>query len=744
MAQVEARKMELADARATKAAEITKPMTMEEARKIRKEIEEKRKLEAEQKAQEEAAQTTQAAQTKEKEIVDLSEALKRKVEKPILEPREGSPKKPRVENDEELENIQLDPTPPSPSTAAPPAQPPSSPQPSSSPKPPQSPKSPELSKSPPAPTSPQQQQDTAETTLVPPSSQLEDKQEEPAKDKEDQEVKQAEIAKPKPAGKALQIPLMQLAEPTQEEAYEKVKNFDYTKIILTLSRQFQCQKVVAQETDFQRVRAQYSYEEVENLRTALQMVTRERDSGARENENLLKDLLDVHSQLDRKETQSHELVKNKKKMKEQLKYEDARFQKISASYNTLTMLLQNEEPAATTASTSGVTMNTLIALQEELQIEKLQRQLLVSGFMTQTAQHEAKVKELEQELAEAKDELKIQRQRNEALSKEKEAVGSLALTTQTSQAETHLHVQLPHMPDMRDLSGTSQHDEEHQGPAPGALDVRGDSEQDIEDMPEGPSKEFLLHEKRVMEFATLAFLQPEEQAKGFGHDFLPVPLMRHKAILWKKKMRLALPRNEQGGYEGVSLTAEQAQALIEDHPKWRKKWLQDRPNDFTQFHNTSQALQIDPTYCPVPRRRTWQEFQRWKGRNKSLRNYPILTVQNPPTVPYVVNTLKQTVEMSQISRPRHRMPDDSEDCKDDCHLYTSVPVTLKMTIILELYFVKADKGYARISRILRQEDCLNPLIAIFERSFPFLLPQGFSKDLLSLRTSLDSDVSLLT
>ncbi|MCO5592148.1 hypothetical protein L7F22_046144 [Adiantum nelumboides] len=195
------------NARAAKAAKITKLMTMEEARKIRKKREEKRKLEAEQKAQEEAAQTTQAAQTKEKEIVDLSgtiehlkrvdrekhieeqwaaqlaqemikEALKRKAEEPILEPREGSPKKPRVENDEELQNIQLDPTPPSPSTTAPPTQPPSSP------KPPPSPKSLELPKSPPAPTFSQQQQDTAKTTLVPPSSQPKNKQEKSAKDKE--------------------------------------------------------------------------------------------------------------------------------------------------------------------------------------------------------------------------------------------------------------------------------------------------------------------------------------------------------------------------------------------------------------------------------------------------------------------------------------------------------------------------------------------------------------------------------
>ncbi|MCO5552080.1 hypothetical protein L7F22_005590 [Adiantum nelumboides] len=54
MAKVEARRKELANARAAKATKISKPMTTEEARKIRKEREEKKKLEAEQKAQHEA------------------------------------------------------------------------------------------------------------------------------------------------------------------------------------------------------------------------------------------------------------------------------------------------------------------------------------------------------------------------------------------------------------------------------------------------------------------------------------------------------------------------------------------------------------------------------------------------------------------------------------------------------------------------------------------------------------------
>ncbi|MCO5569206.1 hypothetical protein L7F22_022916 [Adiantum nelumboides] len=194
-------------------------------------------------------------------------------------------------------------------------------------------------------------------------------------------------------------------------------------------------------------------------------------------------------------------------------------------------LLQNQEPTTASPSISdSAAVNTLATLQEELQIEKLQRQLLVNGFMSQTAQHEAKVKQLEEELARAKAEL--------------EAVGSLASKSHIHQAETHVPIQPPQMPEVPEFQGTEE--EEQPRPAPGDLNIREQMEQEIEDMPEGPAKEYLMYEKKVMESAALAFLQPEEQIKDFGSDFLPLSLMRHEANLWKEKMRPAVPRNEDG------------------------------------------------------------------------------------------------------------------------------------------------------------------------------------------------------
>ncbi|MCO5610510.1 hypothetical protein L7F22_064749 [Adiantum nelumboides] len=360
----------------------------------------------------------------------------------------GSPKRPRQEEEEEIEDIQADPIPPSPINI--PLVPPSSPiTPFPSVSTPQTPPSPsplDIPLSPPAPISPQQQHLSAEPTDI--HTPITEETHQPMETSPHKDTAQ---------------PMEKIDEEKQLER----EQHQPAKVDVPILMQ-----VVAKETEIQKTRANQAQEEIANLRIVLELVTKERDSSARENENFIRDLMDLQSQLTRKEVQNHELIKNDKKMKEQLKYEDARYQKLNTSYNTvkntLTALLQNQEPAAEAPSTSdSAALNTLAALQAELQTEKLQRQLLVSGFMSQTAQHEAKVKQLEEELAKAKAELA--------------AMDSLASTSQIQQAETHMPIQPPQLPEMPEFQGIEE--KEQQRPALGALDIREEIEQEIEDLP---------------------------------------------------------------------------------------------------------------------------------------------------------------------------------------------------------------------------------------------------------------------
>ncbi|MCO5582833.1 hypothetical protein L7F22_036733 [Adiantum nelumboides] len=67
---------------------------------------------------------------------------------------------------------------------------------------------------------------------------------------------------------------------------------------------------------------------------------------------------------------------------------------------------------------------------------------------------------------------------------------------------------------MPNMLGSSQHEEEGQGPARGALDVKADITQSIEAMPEAPAKEFLLNEKRIMDAPSFTAVRLPEQLAG--------------------------------------------------------------------------------------------------------------------------------------------------------------------------------------------------------------------------------------
>ncbi|MCO5558763.1 hypothetical protein L7F22_012349 [Adiantum nelumboides] len=204
----------------------------------------------------------------------------------MLEPTQGSPKRPRQEEEEEIGHIQADPIPPSPINI--PSAPPSSPitpfPPASTPQTPPSPLPHDIPKSSSAPTSPQQQHFSDESSDIPTSLTEETAQ---PMDKTKEEEKQTNGKQQQSTKVDVPILIIQEEETTNEQAIQEMKSFDYTKLIQTLSRQFQCQQVVAKETELQKDRANKAQEEITKLRLALELVAKERESSARENENLL-------------------------------------------------------------------------------------------------------------------------------------------------------------------------------------------------------------------------------------------------------------------------------------------------------------------------------------------------------------------------------------------------------------------------------------------------------------------------
>ena len=124
---------------------------------------------------------------------------------------------------------------------------------------------------------------------------------------------------------------------------------------------------------------------------------------------------------------------------------------------------------------------------------------------------------------------------------------------------------------------------------------------------------------------------------------LPLPLLCHQSVLQQRELASELNILDCGKVQIEGLTQEVLDAIVEKQPTWRAKWFRQRPADKVLYNLAPIALQYDPIYCPIRRKRSWESYQMWSGDNVYLLNYPLLPSPPPNTLPteqYVTSTLK--------------------------------------------------------------------------------------------------------
>lgn len=67
-----------------------------------------------------------------------------------------------------------------------------------------------------------------------------------------------------------------------------------------------------------------------------------------------------------------------------------------------------------------------------------------------------------------------------------------------------------------------------------------------------------------------------------------------------------LDAGQLGGYEEVNTERWQVASIMKNQPEWRKKCLAKYKN-IKEYAATPRELRIDPTFCPTPRRYSWEE-----------------------------------------------------------------------------------------------------------------------------------------
>ena len=104
---------------------------------------------------------------------------------------------------------------------------------------------------------------------------------------------------------------------------------------------------------------------------------------------------------------------------------------------------------------------------------------------------------------------------------------------------------------------------------------------------------------------------------------------------------------EVGGYHPINLEQWQSKANMQNQLAWRLGWFHKYPQSKSAYARAPRKLQVDPTFCPVRRRRTWEEFQQKLKVQPTWLNVPLLPAHpanEEPTEQYMLDTLNQAIQ----------------------------------------------------------------------------------------------------
>ena len=125
---------------------------------------------------------------------------------------------------------------------------------------------------------------------------------------------------------------------------------------------------------------------------------------------------------------------------------------------------------------------------------------------------------------------------------------------------------------------------------------------------------------------------------------------KYKMRLADKNLAIKCPSREVGGFRVVTGTKSADTGAMINQPWWRLQFFQQNPHAIITYSHAPQRRRVDPTFCPIPRRRTWSRFfdiKQIHGRKQWL-NYPAMPPPvKEPTLQYFIKTLKEITKKCQ-------------------------------------------------------------------------------------------------
>ena len=115
--------------------------------------------------------------------------------------------------------------------------------------------------------------------------------------------------------------------------------------------------------------------------------------------------------------------------------------------------------------------------------------------------------------------------------------------------------------------------------------------------------ECMLWELRILHSANITYLKHGDATADYHQPTLPLPLLKQEVIHSRKQFLPDIPQEEIGGYETITMEQWVNPMQLPNQPQWRLLWFRKYPNSKMYYMRAPRELRIDPTFCPVRRRR---------------------------------------------------------------------------------------------------------------------------------------------
>ena len=266
--------------------------------------------------------------------------------------------------------------------------------------------------------------------------------------------------------------------------------------------------------------------------------------------------------------------------------------KYKHNEEVLQTLLQMSTASSSQAPQPNARM--LAELQEQLDLERQQNWMLLKAQMTTQQEHASQIKLMEEQL--------------------------------TAQ-ETLLHAKsVPSQPPPEPMP-EPQEQQQPRVESPPVMEIPIHQEEagpsHVRSCMDDEGQEFMQWERVILDSLAAHLIKPDQLAREYNLPTLPYPLMKYDTLLRQRELLPNLLANTDGSYDVSNMQDEERQQLVDRQPPWRKKWLSLRPGDKLHYLRTPAALQVDPTFCPIRRRRAWHEYDLAREGDKYFLNYPL-------------------------------------------------------------------------------------------------------------------------